>query len=355
MAPTSKIGKDLGKATGASGPVRRLAEPLDVTGREVTKVKIAASAGVVLMLAIFLLVMYLGDFASRVHGPGSGLGLFLGMLVIGLTTVRAATSGVAKLVFKVAPVPVGSRFQGSLSVSRGALWNWVPALIVLLFLWGAGSLGPPLVASSVTVGCCCLAWVWALRPQVLAIDSRTMSEDEVRAERRLSTRVRREANYLLSQWLSAVSTGLAIGLVIFGVLAVATPPRLQMWRWALAFAFAYLIIGSLLRAAAETSNRLWIDIDVVRLWKVSWSTALAGAAVMSVGGFVGAIVGGFVWLASHLKANGQALDMLGRWAIALGALGAVIGVMTAPKLAFIRRRELRRQERDEPEPPHRQP
>jgi len=323
--------------------MRQLAEPIDITGRTVMLLKVAASVGVALMFATFAVVIHL----SRLDVPygGSTFAIAFGMLILTLAVVKAASAVFSRSVFDAAPVPDRTQFEGSLFISKTTLLKWGPALFPLLFIWIAGDLGPPLVASAITMAYGSLVWVWALGAKVTAIDPRRLSQDELEAQRRLSTRVRREANMLLSQWFSALSMGLAIALVLSAAAAIVAPRRLHMWRWALLFALAYVIVGSLLRAAAETRNKLWVDIDVVRLWKVSRKTSLLAAAVAGIGAAIGALVGCFVWLSSDLSAGGEALDMVGRWVTAGTALGAVAGVLTLPKLAFVRRRELRRADR----------
>lgn len=320
-------------------------EPIIITGRTVTKAKISTSVGVVLIIVTLPLIVLLAGFHPRDVAIGAA---FLAMPLTGLTAIRAAASQFAKLVFQLAPIPVPDRswFQASVGVSRETIRKWTPTFWILLFLWGIGLLGPVLIGETIVVGCACLAVVWAQTPMVTAIDTRKMSQEEVDAWHRPSARVRRGANLLLSQWFAGISMGLAVALIVFTVAAITAPARLHLWRWALLFAFAYLIVGSLLRAAAETTNRLWIDIDVVRLWNVSRRTSLRAATVAGVGAAIGALVGCGIWLTGHLGADGQALDMAGRWVTAGTVLGAAAGVLIAPRLAFIRRRELRQDDRN---------
>jgi hypothetical protein len=324
--------------------MRRLAEPLDITGPTVTKLKFLTSTLVFLLIATVPLTAYFSGHL-QMSGGAADIALFFGMIIIGLTIIRVASFAFGKYVFQLAPVPHGTRFDGVTSVSPDVLRKWTPALVILLLLGALGLLGPPVVAASIIVGCCCLARVWALRPSITGIDSKKLSEDEVKAGLRLSARVRRQTNEILSQWLSALSTTLAVAVVLSAILAIATPPRLHVWRWALLAAFTYVIIGSLLRASAETSNRLWIDIDVVRLWSASKRTVLAAGVVAGVAGALFALGAFCVLFVSHSSVNGRVWDTVGRWGAAGVVLGAAVGVLVAPRLAFVRRRELRRDNR----------
>ena len=341
------------KVSRDSARTRELPEPLDITGRIVTNLKIATSFGVFPIVGTFVAIVYIGN--SHFRQPLPSFLILVGMLMIGLTTIRAATSAFSKKVFRMADVP-NRPFEGAIAVSGETLRKWEPGLALMLLVWVAGYLGPVLIASAVIVSYGCLAWVWALRPMVTAIEPRKASQAEYDAWHRLGARVRREANALLSQWLSGLSTALALALILFAGAAVGAPPRpapprpapprLHIWRWALIFAVAYIIVGSLLRAAAETSNPLWIDIDVARLWKVTKRTLLLAATVAGVGAAIGALVAFFIWLSGHLGTGGQTLDMGGRWVTAGTALGAVAGILTVPRLAFARRKELHRENHD---------
>lgn len=302
--------------------------------------KISLSIGLVIMIAAFppLFTHFLGSL-------GDSFTALVAVPFLGLTATRICTSLFHRFVVttqRVPELPGGVWMKGGLTISRDTLGKWTVIFIGLLTMLGiTGLLGFPLIASPLLVGCGCLAWIWALYVQVVAIDVRKMSRAEIETWRSPKARVRRDVNLVLSQWLTGLSTMLAVELVIFTALAIISPPKQGAWRWALLFAFAYLLVGSLLRGAAERSNRLYIDIDVVRLWKASKKTLLMAAASAGIGASIGALIGCGIWLTSNLRANGPALDILGRPITAGTVFGTIVGVLTVPRLAFVRRKELR--------------
>jgi hypothetical protein len=319
--------------------MKALAEPIRITGRDITRLKASLSAGVVITTAMLPVFTY-------VTGIGGVLAGLVGVPLLGLTVARSTMSLFARNVFRaglVPGVPERAWMETSVKPSGETIRTFGPAVAGLLILGIVGLLGPLLVVSPIVVGSACLVWVWALEARVIAVDSAKMSNAEVAAWQSRGSRVKREANALLSQWLTSTSTLLALALIVLTVAAIIAPPRLEIWRWAILSALAYLIIGSLLRGAAESTNRVWIDIDVVRLWQVSRKTFLTAAATAGAGAALGALWDCVIWLSSNLKADGPTLDLLGRPITAGTVLGAIAGVLTVPRFAFIRRRELRRE------------
>ncbi|MFB9686126.1 hypothetical protein [Amycolatopsis plumensis] len=325
----------------ADGGNAKNPEEVFINGRMVTYIKLSLSVSIIFMFVISVLIIRGSGLDSA--GIESDVAVIVGMILWGVTVMRATTACFVRLIFRVPDPPLTGRRDGVLLVSRQVLSRWINVLVALLLAWVAVYRGSTLVASAVVAGIYCLGWVWALGAKVIMLDPSDDAAGQVGPGR--NARIRREFEILASQWLSGISTALAVGLVIFTMEAVTEPSPRHTWRLALLFAIAYLLVGSLLRAAARSNIRLWIDVDILLLWKVTRKSAALASASMGIGALLGVLTGFCIWLSSQADFDDATLDMIGRWVTSGSALGAVVGVLAVPRLAVVRRRELRQNNR----------
>jgi hypothetical protein len=286
---------------------------------------------------VFILTLVKNSFSPRLPDSAYAvilLGASLGMFKYSLTlTGRLA----AMTSYKDGFVSEGSP---SLIFDGESALGYLAGLLLLTYeLWAHWfhSLGirSDLVAAGITICLWTSAVIWMLTIQV-----RLLPKPNATSPPDLATRSKELLDKAVAWTLTGMSASLGMLVILTTLGAIAQYPSVPFPWWLLLILLVpYLLLASLIRAAALNRGSMWIQISTPLLGQVIKRVCLFGAASSGVGGFLGCLIGLGIMALTH-KRGSDALTLVGDAATIGAAVGSVIGVLALPKAAIQRQREL---------------
>lgn len=258
-----------------------------------------------------------------------------------ITSWRCTVSAALHYGVRFAPYPAGSVGEVTLKLNRQVTAQWLRWLLigtfVMIWLVVGGIVLDIFIAIMIVCVLWCVGFIFCFDVVILSVE---LDVPERRVDHGHGQVWRYMMNDVLSQGLTGVSTGFALLGLIVTFICLINGSLLHVWPFVLALAFAYVLVGSVARAARVRHNRIWIEVDGVRLLSVLRQTLERGIWWSGGGTFIGTLVGGLIVWAKH-KTGHEIIDLMGA-SITFGAVtGTVIALFVPTKLAWLRRRELR--------------
>jgi hypothetical protein len=318
--------KDLRRDAG----VRLAKPPVLVTGRGIRELRILLTSSVALA---FVGLAVLGHFWLNNFA-------FIPLAAV-IISWRCTIWGTRDYGVRFAPYPAGVMVEGNIKLNRQAIRLWsrwlLISTLVTILLVADGIVPDIFIAIMIVCALWCVGFVWCLDVVILSIE-RDIPEQPIDHNRRQIWS--NTINAILSHGLTTISTALASLLLLVTFVCLITGTLLRVWPFVLALAFVYLLLGSVMRAAQVTRNRVWIDVDGAQLLDVLRQTFERGIWWSGAGTFIGAVVGGVIVFAKH-KTGHEITDLMGVSLTVGGVTGTVIALFVPTKLAWLRRRKLR--------------